>query len=191
MKGNIFIVVLVSIGLFVFSACILETENFDKGFSFEEETFTAEWNIWKNQNIQNYSFTMTGKFPHWNFDPLRAIFMYDYKVNIIVKNGIMDSFKYIDDVPYREDESSILEPEFTSISDMYKKISNRAENEKEWWNEYSGEGGIISTTYEIKYDSQLHYIKFFEPVSKWKPDYIVDTTAHAVAISNFTILNGN
>jgi hypothetical protein len=150
MKRNIFIVVLLSIGLFVFSACILETENLDKGFYFEEETFAAEWNIWKNQNIQNYSFTMTGKLPHWNFDPQRAILMRDYKVDIIVKNGIMDSFKYIDDVPY-EDESSILEPEFTSISDMYQKISTMAENEKEWWNEYSGEEGIISTTYEIKY----------------------------------------
>jgi hypothetical protein len=187
-ERKIFIAVLVFIGLFAFSACTLE-ENLDKGFYLEEKTFAAEWDIWKNKNIQNYSFTMIGKLPDWNFDLSRAIFMYDYKVNIIVRNGIMDTFEYMGDIPYDEGRNSSLEPEFTSISDMYQKISDMAEEEKEWWNEYSGEGGIISTTYEIKYDTQLHYIKFFKPVSKWKPYYIVDTTAHAVTISNFTIIN--
>jgi len=185
MKRNIFVAILVFVGIFLFSACNLpETE---EGFYFDEKTFNSEWNKWKNNNIKNYSFTLTGKLPYWYFS--RAIPMYDYKVNIVVKNGVMDSFEYIGDVPYGEyDGETILKPEYTSISDMYQKISDSAKEEKEWWNNYTG-GGIISTEYEIRYDKQLNYITFFEPVSKWKPDYIVDTTAHAVNILNFSILN--
>jgi hypothetical protein len=184
MKRNVFIVVLILIGLFVFSTCVFEFE--DKGFYFDEKTFTSEWKAWKNKNILNYSFTLVGELPYWNFS--RAILMCEYKVNVIVKNGIMDSFEYIGEIPYGDDGESILEPEFTSISDIYQKISDRAEYEKEWWKGNAG-GGIISTKFEIKYDTQLHYITFFEPVSKWESDWIVDTTAHAVTISDFTILD--
>jgi hypothetical protein len=186
MKRNMFIAVLVSTVIFVFSTCNLETENLDEGFYFDEETFISEWNAWENKDIKNYSFTMTGELPNWDFS--RAILMYEYKVNITVKNGMMDSFEYIGDVPHGESENSILEPEFTSISDIYQKISDRAKEEKEWWKKYYGDGGIISTKYEIKYDTQLHYITFFEPVSEWESGWIVDTTDHAVAISNFTVL---
>jgi hypothetical protein len=187
MKNNIFVTILVSIVFFIFSTCDLDLENSDEGFHFDEKTFTSEWNAWKEKDIRNYSFTMIGELPYWNFS--RAIPMHGYKVNIIVKNGTMDSFEYIGDIPYDENENSISEPEFTSISDIYQKILDMAKDAKEWWGKYSGGGGIISTTYEIKYDSQLHYITFFEPVSKWKPDYIVDTTAHAIIISNFTVLD--
>jgi hypothetical protein len=190
MKGNVFIAFLVFMGLFGFSACNFEagnSENLNKGFYFDEKTFVSEWNEWKNKNIQNYSFTLTGELPHWNFS--RAILMFEYKVNVIVKNGIMESFEYVGDVPHGENENSILEPEFTSISDMYQKISDKAKEEKEWWNQYSGDGGIISTTYEIRYDPQLHKVTFFEPVSKWESGWLVDTTAHAVTISNFTVLD--
>jgi hypothetical protein len=100
----------------------------------------------------------------------------------------MDSFEYIGDVPYEEDDK-IFEPEFTSISDMYQKISDRVKEEKEWWEKYSGEGGFVSTTFKIEYDPQLHYITFFEPITKVESDWILDTTNHAVTISNFTILD--
>jgi hypothetical protein len=188
MKGNIFIACLVFMGLFGFSACNFETENLNKGFYFNEKTFVSEWNEWENKNIQNYSFTLAGELPYWNFS--RAIPIFEYKVNVIVKNGIMESFEYVGDVPHGENENSILEPEFTSISDMYKKISDRAKEEKEWWDQYSGDGGIISTTYEIRYDPHLHNVTFFEPVSKWKSGWEVDTTAHAVTISNFKVFDG-
>jgi hypothetical protein len=182
MKGKIFVFVLTF--LFGFSACELPSE---KGFVFDENTFNSEWNKWKNNDIKNYSFTLTGKLPYWNFS--RAIPLYKYEVNITVKNGIMDTFEYIGDVPYEDrDGNTIFEPEFTSISDMYQKISDRAKYEKEWWENNTG-GGIISTKFEIKYDKQLNYITVFEPVSEWKSDYIVDTTAHAVNITNFTILS--
>jgi hypothetical protein len=185
MKENMVITVLVFINLFWFFACSPGTET-EKGFIFDERTFNAEWHEWQNHDIQNYSFTMTGKLPHWNFS--RAILMYGYKVNIIVKNGIMDSFEYIGDVPYENHGVSILEPEFTSISDMYQKISDRAKDEKEWWEKYSDEGGFVSITFKIEYDPQLHYIRYFEPVTVVESGWILDTTNHAVSISNWAIL---
>ena len=185
MKEHFNITVLVFICLFGFFSCDLE----EKGFFFDEKTFNSNWTKWRDKDIQNYSFTMNGELPHWNFS--RAILMRKYEVNIVVKNGVMDSFEYIEDnVPHEEEDGDvILEPEFTSISDMYQKISDLAEYEKEWWNEYSGNGHIISTEFKMKYDSESHYITFFEPVSRWKPNVIVDTTAHAVIISNFKILD--
>ena len=187
MKRNIFVAIIISIMLLVCLACSLKTEDPDKGFFFDEETFTANWNAWKNKNIQNYSFTLAGELPIWNFS--RAIPLHEYIVNIIVKNGVMDSFEYIGDIPYDEtDRESIFEPEFTSISDMYQKISDSAKYQKEWWENYDGEG-VISTKFEIKYNAQLNYIMFFEPVSEWESGWVVDTTAHAVIISNFTILD--
>jgi hypothetical protein len=52
------------------------------------------------------------------------------------------------------------------------------------------EDAVISTTYKVSCDKQLHYITFFAPVSTWKPGWIVDTTEHGIAVSNFTILDG-
>jgi hypothetical protein len=188
MKKYVFIPLLTIILSIGFSTCVLESKKDfinEKGFIFNEKTFNSEWNKWKNQDIQNYSFTLTGQFPYWNIQ--RAIKMIDYEVNIIVKNGIMDSFEYIGkNIPY-EDGSKILEPEFTSISDIYQKISDRANEEKNWWKNNTGDG-IISTTLNVKYDSQLNYITFYEPESNWKSGWIVDTTDHAVRISNFTVL---
>ena len=185
MKRNIFMFVLALISLFGFLACEIETE---EGFIFDEQTFNAQWNKWKENDIQNYSFTMTGKLPHWHFS--RAILMYKYEVNIVVKNGVMDSFKYMGDVPHKErDEHSILEPEFTSIADMYRKIADSAKAEKEWWEKHSGDGGFVSKTFLIKYDPQFQYITYFEPKTTVESGWILDTTEHAVYISNFKILN--
>jgi len=72
MKGNVFVTAFIFIGLFSLFACNLETET-EKGFIFDDETFNSKWNEWQNNNIQNYSFTMTGKLPSWNFS--RAIDM--------------------------------------------------------------------------------------------------------------------
>ncbi|MCL2558558.1 MAG: hypothetical protein FWE09_08775 [Treponema sp.] len=164
-----------------FSACDSFPQN---GFIFDEKTFNSEWNKWESGNVLDYSFTLTGQFPYW--DMARAILMFDYEAHIIVRNGVLDSFEYVgENVPYRE--GVILTPEFTSISDLYRKISDSADKEKAWWSNNSGRG-IISTAFNVKYDSQLHYITFFEPLSRWKPGWIVDTTAHAVRISNFTVL---
>jgi len=138
MKNFILIALLSALIFFCFSACSLGN---DKGFIFDEKTFNSEWNKWENGNILNYSFTINGKFPYWNM--LRAILMFDYEVNIIVKNGLMESFEYIgNNVPHN-----------------------------------------------VKYDPQLNYITFYEPVSNWKSGWIVDTTDHAIRISNFSVLD--
>jgi len=181
MKTYFIITLMIILLSFGFSACDLSS---GKGFNFDEKTFSSEWNKWENRSILNYSFTINGQFPHWNMP--RAILMYNYEVNIIVKNGILYSFEYIgENVPY--DDGEILKPEFTSISDLYRKISDRANEEKIWWKNNSG-NGIISTTLNVEYDPQFNYIIFYEPVSNWKSDWIVDTTDHAIRISNFTIL---
>jgi hypothetical protein len=182
MKERISIVFLAISLVFGFSACDLENE---KGFIFDEKTFNSEWTKWENRNILNYGFTVNGKFLYWNKP--RAILMFDYEVNIIVKNGVMESFEYIgQNVPYDDDD--VLEPEITTISGLYKKISDRAKAEKDWWDNNSP-NGIISTTLNIEYDSQLNYIASYEPVSSWESGWIVDTTDHAIRISNFTILD--
>ena len=114
MKKCEFFALLFVIGFIGFSACEL---NADRGFSFDEKKFKSNWNSWDKNDIENYSFTMAGRFPYWNMP--RAILMYHYEVNIVVKNGTMASFEYIgNNVPYNEDGKTIMEPEFTSISDM-------------------------------------------------------------------------
>ena len=160
----------------------------DKGFYFDEKTFNSEWDKWEAKKIENYSFVMEGELPYWNFT--RYIPMSEYKVKIVVKNGVMDSFEYIGNIPHDYD-GSILEPEFTSISDMFQKISDLAQVYKGEWNKNPNPSLLISTMFDMKYDKNLHFITFFEPVSKWKPGTIVDTTAHAVKISEFTILDAN
>lgn len=176
--------------VFCLIACNSDKDGFSngKGFHFDEKTFTSEWKTWEDQKIENYSFTLEGALPYWNF-LTRDIPMHAYKVNVVVKNGVMDSFEYVGDVPHSDEDGSILEPEYTSISDMYQKIYNRAQSEKEWWNENTDQDHIISTEFVIRYNADFHIITFFEPVSQWAPDLIVDTTAHSVKISNFTVLN--
>ena len=163
--------------------------NTDGGFLFDEETFMSEWDKWKNGTLKDYSFTMKGELPRWNFS--RDIPMSEYEVTVTVKNGSMDSFEYAGQVPYSGEDGTVLEPEYTSISDMYQKIYDRAQAEKQWWQEYSGDGGIIGTRYDIRYNRELHYISFFEPLSEWKSGWIVDTTDHAVAIAGFAPADTN
>jgi hypothetical protein len=187
MKRIIFIASLVFINIFMFSACDIDSLGSEKGFNFDENTFNSKWSSWQNNNIQNYSFTMTGQFPYWNSP--RAILMYDYEVNIIVKNGIMDSYEYIGkNVPYEDD--IIMEPSFTSITDLFQKIYDNARIERDWWSNHSGKG-LISTTFVLEFDPILHYIKYFDPISNWESGWLVDTTAHKVTISNFTILDSD
>ena len=182
MKRHIPIILLFFLMFLGFSSCNLENE---KGFIFDEKKFNSEWNKWENRNILNYSFTISGR--HYGRIMSRDLLSYEYEANIIVKNGFMESFEYIGkNIPYYDDK--IAEPEIQSISYLYQKISERANESRADWKNYSG-GGKISTTLNVKYDSQLNYITFYEPVTKWKSGWIVDTTDHAVKISNFTVLD--
>ena len=170
------------------------SESPNDGFYFDEEKFMSEWNIWKNQDIKNYDFTLKGEFPYWNYSravlkynySIEAIPMYDYVVEIAVKNSIMNSFEYIGKTPHQEMNSeSILEPEYTSISDMYEKIYKTIKNCELYWKETSNKGCFLSKRYEIKYDPKFHYITYFKPITTVAPDCILDTTEHEVMVSEF------
>jgi len=159
----------------------------DAGFYFDEEKFISEWNIWKNQDIKNYNFTLKGELPYLYYT--KAILMYDYEVEIAVKNGVMDSFEYIGKTPYQEgSDESILDPEYTSISDMYQKIYESIKDCENFWRETSDKGCFVSKRYEIRYDPKFHYITYFEPITSVKSGCILDTDEHEVIISAFSIV---
>jgi hypothetical protein len=172
---------------------------YDEGFHFDEKTFTSEWNIWKNQDIKNYNFTLKGELPSWNYanakakpismDILMDIPMSSYEVEITVKNDIMNSFEYIGRTPHKErNNDSILEPEYTSISDMYQKIYDDIKSCERYWKETSDKGCFLSKRYKIKYDSKYHYITQYEPITEVKSGCILDTSEHEVVVSAFSTL---
>ncbi len=182
MKRNWTTILFIIVVLCISSCDVLGNDS--KGFHFDETTFSSEWNNWDEQQINNYSFVLKGSLPDSEFE--RAILMKKYEVKVVVKNGAMVSFDYTETPPYSVPNS---EPEFTSISDMYQKIYDSAQGQKQWWEEYSGDGGFVSTEYKIHYDRELHYITSFEPVTSVKSGWILDTAEHKVTVSDFTILD--
>jgi hypothetical protein len=162
----------------------------DHAFYFDEEKFKSEWNAWKSQDIKNYSFTLKGELPYWNYPRAKnyvaAILMFPYEVRIVVKNGIMDSFEYIGKIPYNEGSNdSIYGPVYTSISDMYQKMHDQIKRHKsEFLND--SRGCIISWRHEMKYDPKYHYITRYNPTYRTDSGCIVDTTLDEVTVSDFT-----
>ena len=157
-----------------------------KGFHFDEVQFLLEWELWDKKNIENYNFILEGELPHSLFT--KEVLMFDYKVKVDVRQGALFSFEYIGDVPHDYD-GSIIEPEFKSISDLYKKVYDRAQWEKEQWAQDPNPRHLISTTLDLKYCDVLHFITFYEPVTRTKPGVIRDTRDHAVKVSEFTVLD--
>jgi hypothetical protein len=160
-----------------------------EGFYFDEEKFMSEWDIWKSQDIKNYSFTLEGKLPYWYYT--KAIPMYGYEAEIAVKNGIMNSFEYVGEAPHNErGDKSILEPEYTSISDMYQKIYETIKSCERDWEERLNKpnnGCFVSKRYDIKYDPKFHYIISYKPITGVASGCIMDTTEHEVTVSDFSI----
>ncbi|MDR2583848.1 MAG: hypothetical protein LBC75_10240 [Fibromonadaceae bacterium] len=169
----------------ILCSCTSIFEFFEEGFYFDEEKFKSEWNLWKKQDIKNYSFTLKGKLPHWDYakakDYYGAILMFGYEVEIIVKNGIMDSFEYIGKTPSSE-------PEYTSISDMYQKIYDDIKSCERYWKKTSDKGCLLSKHYKIKYDPKHHYITYYEPITNTRSGCILDTDEHEVTVSAFSTL---
>jgi len=177
----------------ILCSCTSIYEFFEEGFYFDEKKFTSEWNLWKNQDIKNYSFTMKGELPYWNYAKAKAfvmdILMFDYDVEITVKNGIMNSFEYIGRTPNKEESrDSILEPEYTSISDMYQKIYDDIKDCERYWKKTSDKGCLLSKHYKIKYDPKYHYITYYEPITNTRSGCILDTSEHEVKVSAFSTL---
>jgi len=175
-------------------------EFFTPAFYFDEEKFKSELDIWKSQDIKNYSFTLKGELPYTLYPRAKnyygAILMHKYEVKITVKNGIMDSFEYIGEVPYDMDYSSenpflqqiVFEPEYTSISDVYKKMYEQIKNH-EFELLRSASDCIISMRYEIEYNQESHYITRYKPIFEIYKGCIMDTSLHEVTVSDFTIVS--
>jgi len=164
-------------------------------FYFDEKKFKSEWDIWKSQDIKNYSFTLKGELPYWDFPPLypkaKATIMtvypaYPYETKITVKNGVMDSFEYTPHEPISITPNPDVEPEYTTISDMYQKMYDNIKGWESSLPEFTD--CLASWGYEIEYNQEFHYITSFKPTWKRLEDCIFETTAHEVTASDFTIL---
>jgi len=191
---------LLSIFFLAFLCSCSSKEDKTPTFYFDEEKFMSEWNIWKSQDIKNYSFTFKGELPNelypnlYEFYPKAKSYgligiatpMYPYEAKIAVKNGVMDSFEYNIDIIGIIPNS---EPEYTSISDMYEKIYAEIKNhELEFSNRLPGRGCLMSEGYEIEYDQEFHYITRSKPIFEiYENDCIFETTQHEVIVSGFTI----
>jgi len=159
-------------------------------FYFDEEKYISEWNFWKSQDIKNYSFTLKGKLPYWNYsrakvmakDYVALIPLHGYEVEITVKNGIMYSSEYIGEAPTNS------EPVYTSISDMYQNLYYQIKH-GEFENMYKPHANdcLISRQYEIEYNQEFHYITRSKPIFKFKSGCTADIVIDEVTVSNFTI----
>jgi|GEM_PF-2337157 len=189
---------LLSIFLLILCSCSSEKEK-TPTFYFDEKKFKSEWDMWKSQDIKNYSFKLKGKLDADFFPRPKAkskdeligtIPMYPYEAKITVKNGIMDSYEYIG-ITYPGTEIILtpnVEPEFISISDMYQKIYDDI---KDWESilQTKFKNCLVSWGYEVEYDQKYHYIKRSKPTGKISEDCLFETTKHEVTASDFTILN--
>jgi len=153
-----------SIFLVYQSAELDENQLLDADLRVDKEKFISETDIWKSQDIKNYSFTLK-----------KSSITDNYEVAIIVKNGIMDSFEYIG-------KTSNFEPEYTSISDMYQKIYN----EIKYYETQKSETCRSFIQFEMKYDQESHYITNFEAIYA---AYVCEGGSHnKFIVSDFTIL---
>jgi len=195
---------LLPIFFLILCSCSSEKEEKEKtpAFYFDEQKFKSEWDIWKSQDVKNYSFTLKGELDFTLFpksiakshDGLIEYWpMYPYEVKIVVKNGIMDSFEYIGVNPPDAPEISLIpnpdvRPKYTSISDMYQKMYDRI---KDWERDFSrfAEYCLAYFKYEIEYDQEFHYITRYNPDWGIIPGCIFETSEHEVLVSDFIIVN--
>ena len=154
----------------VIISCDDKLKNDDNGFVFDEKTFMSHWDAWNMQNIKNYSFSLEQSYSFW-FNSRGVPDWNTYKFKIIVKNGLMDSFEYN---VYDYDDNHVegnFDPPFTSITDMYQKIYDWAQQEKQNWKNSVYDGMFLSTEYNMEYNSELHYIAFFGIADVWHPNF--------------------
>ena len=137
------------------SIVIIGCNDYLEDFNFDEKTFMANWNAWNNQNIKNYSFTLEESF----YGIARGVpDLSSYEWKIIVKNGVMDSFEYFFyEGDYFPEESYKSVPPFTSISDMFQKIYNDVNAQKE----YQRKRPDRTVEYILKYNNELNFITFY------------------------------
>ena len=182
-----------------FSGCDLFAKN--ELFYFDEETFHAEWDKWKERDLQDYSYIITGYMHPYRFDyedNARALLMYKYEAKVTVKNGEFDSYEYFNstdprftDDPVLFEENRVESLTFTSISQMYQSIYDQAKEQKANVDEIKNNSGMKSFRFILRYDSGLHYPSYFYPSIESEPGWIWDTVFHEVTISGLAPLEGN
>jgi len=178
----VFTLVLIIMSIFCLIITGCSNEKNIEGFNFDEKTFMSNWNSWKAQNIQNYSFILhggTGSFDSL-ITPLDAHMPFSFK--IIVLNGIMNSFEIITN-------GGIGTPPFTSISHMYQSIYDSVQENKKWF-EKNGHEVINSITINVGYGS-MYYITFYGKTYDYKKGHEVSENGLTYRISDFqTIEHG-
>jgi len=162
----------------------------NNSFYLDEEKFFSEWNSWNNLNIKNYSFTISNGMKRiidlYNSRSISAPPPQDFieEWKIIVKNEKMDSFEYTYLTPIFEEYSIIgfnpsnsgyiVNPHFTSISDMYQKLSPE------------GFYSQLNVKLNVRYDQNYHFIAQFHLCSAGCEGYCNGNTTYIV--SDFKIL---
>ena len=131
-------------------------DKFGKSFNFDEETFLSKWNSWNNQNIQNYSFVLSQDFPY-------------FKIKLIYKNGILDSYENADPYSNRDSFIELLISDYSSMSNLYQSIFDKVQAEKQSWN-IKVPDHVISKTINLEY-GEMHNISFYGISTVFKEGY--------------------
>jgi len=175
----VFSIVIIIMGIFCLIITGCPNDKSMEGFNFDEKTFMSNWNSWKAQNIQNYSFVLHGGTGSYNNQimPLDAHMPFSFKIFVI--DGIMDSFEIVTN-------GGIGTPPFTSISQMYQSIYDSVQETKKWF-EKSGHEVINSITINVGYGS-MHYIKSYGRTYDYRKGHEVSENGLSYGVSDFQII---
>lgn len=149
---SVLLICIFGIGI-VFISCDLE-ESDEINFKFDKETFMLNWNAWNDQNIKNYSFTLSRSY---NF--FRGLIPTDDRFDIIVKDGILYTFEYYGN--YFDWQNKEPFPLFTSICDIYQHIYDSIPNSKQALENDPN----LTIIYNIEYNKELFYITYFNNIA--------------------------
>ncbi|MCR5219022.1 DUF6174 domain-containing protein [Treponema sp.] len=130
MKKSLFLIAAIVLG---FSSCSLDYNYLE----FDEDEFVSARNDWKDLDLQNYSFDITGESS--DFDDY-------FSGKVTVKNGI-GKIEF--------DRYSSKKWDIRSIDDVFAEIYESYQKVKD---EYSY-GRFKNVRYEISYDKRYHFPK--------------------------------
>jgi hypothetical protein len=127
--------------ILVLAAAILVSCSNEPRGNFNRADFNREWQLWLEQDIQNYSFSM-------NWGNLSG----PHYVTLYIIDGVF-TYVYVENddiVPVPVEEKHYIPPLFAeTISDIYAKIERVAGSAGRW------------DTVNIRYDSEWHYPEYF------------------------------
>ena len=141
--------VVMSVLALSFISCTVDSS---RSVSFDKETFSNEKNVWKSQNLQNYSFEYKFKGKYGTYNKYRGI--------VTVKDGVgtvdfrcNEDYSHNDTIP--EQDSLYYITCIEDIFDNIEKVNNNAQkliDKKEY--DY--------IQIDVTYDELYHYPKYTE-----------------------------